>query len=230
MSRRARPRLGGPRHRCGRRPRRRRSWTRCSRAATGWSALDRDAIDRRAGRRSAPTRSTCSTTAAVAAALADAAAAGCALRHVVAIAGGALPDEKACVDPGRAPARGVPPLAGAEPDHGLDHAARRAAAPAAQATGDRSITLTSSTDALAALRPAGLRGGEGGPARPGALAGGHARRRRHPHQRGRARRRADPAQRARVGARARLVRPAARGVGARPARHARGPGARRTSR
>ena len=103
----------------------------------------------------------------------------------------------------------------------LDHAAGRAAAPAAQH--GRPLDRADDVDRRAReLRAAGLRGGEGGADRHSstrsrrALGG-----RRHPHQRGRARRRADAAQRARVGARARLVRPAARGRPARPARHAR---------
>ena len=87
-----------------------------------------------------------------------------------------------------------------------------------RADGDRSITLTSSTDALAsyglpayAAAKAGLIGLVRSLAATLGADG-------HPHQRGRARRRADAAQRARVGARARLVRPAARGAPARPAR------------
>jgi meso-butanediol dehydrogenase/(S,S)-butanediol dehydrogenase/diacetyl reductase len=86
---------------------------------------------------------------AVAAALADATASGFAFGHAVMIAGGALPDEKACVDP---------------VDLELDVFRRsldqnlitawitlRAALPHLRAAdGDRSITLTSSTDALSA--------------------------------------------------------------------------------
>ena len=76
------------------------------------------------------------------------AAGGWALRHVVAIAGGALPGEKTCTDPAELPLDAFR----ASLEHNLvtrvDHAAGRAAAPAAQ-HGDRSIALTTSTDALA---------------------------------------------------------------------------------
>jgi 3-oxoacyl-[acyl-carrier protein] reductase len=86
--------------------------------------------------------------AAVAAALEDAAAAGLELRHVVAIAGGALPEEKACVDPAALPLD----VFRRSLDQNLISAwiTVRAALPHLRAgAGDRSVTLTSSTDALA---------------------------------------------------------------------------------
>ncbi len=111
-------------------------------------ALDRTAIDEvPAGMRSYAVDLL--DEAAVADAIADAASAGFAIRHVVAIAGGALPDEKACVDPADLPLdvfrRSV--------DQNLITAwiTLRTALPHLRAAdGDRSITLTSSTDALAA--------------------------------------------------------------------------------
>jgi NAD(P)-dependent dehydrogenase (short-subunit alcohol dehydrogenase family) len=86
---------------------------------------------------------------AVAAALADAADAGAQVRHVVAIAGGALPEEKTCVDPAALPLD----VFRRSLDQNLLTAwiSLRAALPHLRAAdGDRSITLTSSTDALAA--------------------------------------------------------------------------------
>ena len=210
----------GPRHRCGRRPRRRARRRRCWRAATRWSALDRAAIGR-ARRGCAATRSTCSTTAPWRRRWPTRRRPAWRLRHVVAIAGGALPDEKACVDPAELPLEvfrrsleqnlttawialhaALPHLRagdGRPLDHAdvVDRRARRATA--CRPTRPRRRGCSAWCDSLAATL-----GADG-----------------HPHQRGRARRRADPAQRARVGARARLVRPAARGVRARPARHAR---------
>jgi 3-oxoacyl-[acyl-carrier protein] reductase len=86
---------------------------------------------------------------AVTAALADAAAAGRAIRHVVAIAGGALPAEKACTDP----AALALDVFRQSVDQNLTSAwiVLRAALPHLRAVdGDRSVTLTSSTDALSA--------------------------------------------------------------------------------
>jgi NAD(P)-dependent dehydrogenase (short-subunit alcohol dehydrogenase family) len=86
--------------------------------------------------------------AAVSHALATAAAAGLELRHVVAIAGGALVAEKACVDPAALPLDVF--RASVEANLTSAWIALRAALPALRrADGDRSITLTSSTDALA---------------------------------------------------------------------------------
>lgn len=85
---------------------------------------------------------------AVAAALADAEAAGIAVEHLVAIAGGALPEEKACSDPAALPADAFRRSL----DQNLVTAwtALQAVLPLLRrASGDRSITLTSSTDALA---------------------------------------------------------------------------------
>ena len=87
--------------------------------------------------------------AAVTRALDDASAAGIAIRHVVAIAGGELPDEKSCVDPAALPLD----VFRRSLDQNLVTAwiALRAALPHLRPlAGDRSITLTSSTDALAA--------------------------------------------------------------------------------
>jgi len=87
--------------------------------------------------------------AGVEAALADAAAAGIRLRHVVAIAGGALPEEKSCVDPALLPLEVF--RRSLEQNLTTAWIAVRAALPQLRAGGgDRSITLTSSTDALAA--------------------------------------------------------------------------------
>jgi NAD(P)-dependent dehydrogenase (short-subunit alcohol dehydrogenase family) len=86
---------------------------------------------------------------AVVAALADAAANGSAIRHVVAIAGGALPAEKACTDPAELPLA----VFRQSLDQNLTSAwvVLRAALPHLRGVdGDRSVTLTSSTDALAA--------------------------------------------------------------------------------
>ena len=111
-------------------------------------ALDRAAIDEvPAGMRAYAVDLLDET--AVAAALADAALAGFAIRHLVAIAGGALPDEKACVDPAQLSLD----VFRRSLDQNLVTAwiALRAALPHLRGVdGDRSITLTSSTDALAA--------------------------------------------------------------------------------
>jgi NAD(P)-dependent dehydrogenase (short-subunit alcohol dehydrogenase family) len=87
--------------------------------------------------------------AAVVRALADAVADGVGIRHVVVIAGGALPDEKSCVDPAGLPLD----VFRRSLDQNLVTAwiTLRAALPHLRSlAGDRSITLTSSTDALAA--------------------------------------------------------------------------------
>ena len=85
---------------------------------------------------------------AVAAALDDAAGAGVAIHHVVAIAGGALVAEKACVDPAALPLDVF--RASLEQNLTTAWIVLQAAVPALRrADGDRSITLTSSTDALA---------------------------------------------------------------------------------
>jgi len=110
-------------------------------------ALDRTAVEAREGMRSYAVDLL--DEAAVVAALADATAAGPGIRHVVAIAGGALPDEKACVDPAELTLE----VFRRSLDQNLITAwiTLRAALPHLRAVdGDRSITLTSSTDALAA--------------------------------------------------------------------------------
>ncbi len=85
---------------------------------------------------------------AVAAALADAVARGVALRHVVAIAGGALPAEKACTDPAALPLDVF--RASLEQNLMTAWIVVQAALPhLRRVDGDRSIALTSSTDALA---------------------------------------------------------------------------------
>jgi NAD(P)-dependent dehydrogenase (short-subunit alcohol dehydrogenase family) len=85
---------------------------------------------------------------AVAHALDEAAADGLAIRHVVAIAGGALPDEKTCDDPAALSLD----VFRASIEHNLVTAwtTMQAALPRLrQLDADRSITLTTSTDALA---------------------------------------------------------------------------------
>jgi 3-oxoacyl-[acyl-carrier protein] reductase len=86
---------------------------------------------------------------AVTAALADAAGAGMLPSHVVAIAGGALPEEKACVDPALLPLDVF--RRSLEQNLITAWIAVRAALPHLRAgSGNRSVTLTSSTDALSA--------------------------------------------------------------------------------
>jgi 3-oxoacyl-[acyl-carrier protein] reductase len=109
--------------------------------------LDRTAVDSSAAGLRAYAVDVLDETA-VAVALEDAAANGVELRHVVAIAGGALPEEKACVDPAGLPLD----VFRRSLDQNLTSAwiTVRAALPHLRATGgDRSVTLTSSTDALA---------------------------------------------------------------------------------
>ena len=175
------------------------SSTPCWRAATGCSrSIGSPAVAATCASsswtRATPTRSTRRSPRA--------AADGYELRHVVAIAGAALPDEKACTDPAELPLDDVPRVAGAQPRHRVDHAAGGAAAPAPPHGRplDRADHLDRRTRQLRAAR---VRRGEGRADRPRARARGEPRRRGHPHQRGGARRRADAAQRARVGARAR---------------------------
>ena len=199
-------RLGGPRHRCGRRPRRRaRGGAARARRPRSWrSTASRSTPRRRRPRLHASTSSTRPPSrrrwptprrpACDCATWWRSPAARCRTRRPASIRPrcrstcSARSLEQNLPRPGSRPRRAAAPAR--RRGRPLDHAhlvhrrARR-------------------------VRPAGVRGREGGPARPGAIAGRHARRRRDPHQRGRARRRADAAQRARVGARARLVRPAA---------------------
>jgi len=86
--------------------------------------------------------------AALAAAVEDAAAAGLELRHVVAIAGGALPEEKRCADPAALPLDVF--RASLERNLVTAWVTLQAALPALRRVdGDRSIVLTTSTDALA---------------------------------------------------------------------------------
>ncbi len=109
-------------------------------------ALDRSEVEARTGVRSYAVDLL--DEVAVAGALAEAVA-GVAIRHVVAIAGGALPDEKRCVDPVALSLE----VFRRSLDQNLVTAwiVLRAALPHLRALGgDRSITLTSSTDALAA--------------------------------------------------------------------------------
>lgn len=85
---------------------------------------------------------------AVAAALTDAAEAGYHLRHVVAVAGGALPDEKRCTDPAALPIETF--RASIEQNLVTAWVAVQASLPhLRRSSGDRSVTLTTSTDALA---------------------------------------------------------------------------------
>ena len=85
---------------------------------------------------------------AVAAALAEAAADGYALRHVIAIAGGALPGEKTCTDPAELPLDVF--RASLELNLVTAWITLQAALPhLRRSDGDRSIALTTSTDALA---------------------------------------------------------------------------------
>jgi NAD(P)-dependent dehydrogenase (short-subunit alcohol dehydrogenase family) len=85
---------------------------------------------------------------AVAEALSDAAQQGLQIQHVVSIAGGALPKEKTGADPGELPLE----VFRASLELNLVTAwitLRAALVPLRRAEGDRSITLTTSTDALA---------------------------------------------------------------------------------
>ncbi len=108
---------------------------------------------------------------AVAAALAAAAADGWALRHVVAIAGGALPGEKTCTDPAELPLD----VFRASLEHNLVSAwiTLQAALPHLRRCRRRPLDRADDVDRRAReLRAAGLRRREGGADRPRPLARG----------------------------------------------------------